>query len=120
MGDLADIRLTFEDRTGTARFNGETTVAIQVVKRKGFNLIDTAAEVRRRWRGGRRPGRRNCAMRSTVTASLDQSQPVASMVRQLEGSVLTAIALVMIVVLASPWHTVGAAGGLFDPDHPSF
>jgi len=32
LGDIADIRLTFADRTGTARFNGETTVAIQVVK----------------------------------------------------------------------------------------
>ena len=46
LGDLADIRLTFEDRKGTARFNGETTVALQVVKRKGFNIIDTAALVR--------------------------------------------------------------------------
>ena len=45
LGDLAEIRLTFEDRTGTARFNGETTVALQVVKRKGFNIIDTAALV---------------------------------------------------------------------------
>ena len=42
LGDLAEIKLTFEDREGTARFNGETTVALQVVKRKGFNLIDTA------------------------------------------------------------------------------
>lgn len=42
MGDLATISLTFEDREGTARFNGTTTVALQVVKRRGFNLIDTA------------------------------------------------------------------------------
>ncbi len=46
LGDLARITLTFEDRIGTARFNGETTVALQVVKRKGFNLIDTANRVR--------------------------------------------------------------------------
>ncbi|NNJ66437.1 MAG: efflux RND transporter permease subunit, partial [Boseongicola sp.] len=32
LGDLAEIRLTFEDRAGTARFNGENTVALQVVK----------------------------------------------------------------------------------------
>ncbi len=32
LGDLANIRLTFEDREGTARFNGEPTVAMQVVK----------------------------------------------------------------------------------------
>ena len=39
LGDLAQIRLTFEDRTGTARFNGEPTLALQVVKRKGYNII---------------------------------------------------------------------------------
>ena len=46
LGDLAEIRLTFEDQAGTARYNGETTLALQVVKRKGFNVIDTAALVR--------------------------------------------------------------------------
>ena len=101
LGDLAQINLTFEDPTGTARFNGESTVAIQVVKRKGFNLIDTstlvqqtvAAEVAK-WP---EPLRRSVS----VSASLDQSTNVEGMVRQLEGSVLTAIALVMVVVLAT-------------------
>ncbi|NDA30074.1 MAG: efflux RND transporter permease subunit, partial [Alphaproteobacteria bacterium] len=46
LGDLAKIKLTFVDRAGTARFNGENTVALQVVKRKGFNLIGTAKDVR--------------------------------------------------------------------------
>ena len=45
LGDLAQINLTFEDRTGTARFNNEPTVALQVVKRRGFNIIDTVALV---------------------------------------------------------------------------
>ena len=101
LGDLAQIQLTFEDRTGTARFNGNQTVALQVVKRKGFNLIDTAAEVtqivedaKAEW-----PPELQAAVR--VGTSNDQSRTVASMVSQLEGSVLTAIALVMIVVLAS-------------------
>ncbi|WP_378213314.1 efflux RND transporter permease subunit [Aquicoccus sp. G2-2] len=47
LGDLADIRLTFEDRQGTARFDGENTIAIQVVKRKGFNLLDMAAATKK-------------------------------------------------------------------------
>ncbi|QYK39789.1 MAG: efflux RND transporter permease subunit [Paracoccaceae bacterium] len=101
LGDIADIRLTFEDRRGTARVNGETTVAIQVVKRKGFNLIDTVDEVRRVVEADRAnwPPEMQTAVQTTV--ALDQSTQVASMVSQLEGSVLTAIALVMIVVLAS-------------------
>ncbi|GAW36097.1 toluene efflux pump membrane transporter TtgE [Roseovarius sp. A-2] len=101
LGDLATINLTFEDRLGTARFNGETTVALQVVKRKGFNIIDTAdlvrevvAEAESRW-----PEELQVAV--NMGTSNDQSRTVASMVSQLEGSVLTAIALVMIVTLAA-------------------
>ncbi|WP_415233750.1 efflux RND transporter permease subunit, partial [Pseudorhodobacter sp.] len=101
LGELAEIRLTFEDRLGTARFNGKTTVAIQVVKRKGFNLIDTAAEVRRQVELERAGWPQELRDAVQVQASLDQSTQVESMVSQLEGSVLTAIALVMIVVLAS-------------------
>jgi multidrug efflux pump len=101
LGDLADINLTFEDRIGTARFNGESTVALQVVKRKGFNLIDTAGLVKEvvaaeseTWREGLRAA-------VEVGTSNDQSRIVNSMVQQLLGSVFTAIALVMIVALAA-------------------
>jgi multidrug efflux pump len=108
LGDLAQIRLTFEDRPGTARFNGDTTVALQVVKRKGFNLIDTSTLVKdevEAFRASLPPELRDALDLGT---SNDQSRVVASMVGQLEGSVLTAIALVMIVVLA----TLGARSAL--------
>ncbi len=101
LGELAEIRLTYQDRAGTARFNGETTIALQVVKRQGFNIIDTVElirqtvdEVSAAW-----PAELQAAVE--VDTSLDQSVQVDGMVRQLEGSVLTAIALVMIVVLAA-------------------
>ncbi|MHA3980330.1 efflux RND transporter permease subunit [Halovulum sp. GXIMD14794] len=101
LADLTEIRLTFEDRAGTARYNGDNTVALQVVKRKGFNVIDTAKLVRETvaeqvadW-----PDELQDALR--VDFSMDTSKEVASMVSQLEASVLTAIALVMIVVLSS-------------------
>lgn len=100
MGDLAEIRLTFEDRTGTARFNGESTVALQVVKRKGFNIIDTVALVRAEVEAARQTWPEEMKNAVTLGTSLDQSKTIKSMVQQLEGSVLTAIALVMIVVLA--------------------
>ncbi len=101
LGDLAEIRLTFEDRTSTARFDGVTTVALQVVKARGFNLIDTAAEVRRVVDEAHAAWPEELRAAVQVGTSNDQSRTVASMVSQLEGSVLTAIALVMIVVLAS-------------------
>ena len=101
LGDLAEIRLTFEDRLGTARYNGEATVALQIVKRKGANHIETAKLVRERvahemeeW-----PAELKQAIR--VDFTLDQSKQVQGMVSQLEGSVLTAIILVMIVILGA-------------------
>ncbi|MEM6305552.1 MAG: efflux RND transporter permease subunit [Pseudomonadota bacterium] len=101
LGDLAEINLTFEDRVGTARFNGEKTLALQVVKRKGFNLIDTANQVKEivAERSAEWPEGLQAAV--NVGTSNDQSRVVESMVNQLLGSVFTAIALVMIVVLAA-------------------
>lgn len=101
LGDLATIHMTFQDRTGTARFNGEPTLALQVVKRKGFNLIDTVAEVRAAIDTEVASWPPELQQAIHVTPALDRSFEVASMIQQLEGSVLTAIALVMIVVLAS-------------------
>jgi multidrug efflux pump len=101
LGELADIRLTYEDRLGTARFNGETSIALQVVKRQGFNIIDTSALVRETVEQVRATWPEDLRQSVHVTTTLDQSVTVRDMVRQLEGSVLTAIALVMIVVLAA-------------------
>ncbi|UWP96327.1 efflux RND transporter permease subunit [Aliiroseovarius crassostreae] len=101
LGDLASIRLTFEDRRGTARFNGQNSVALQVVKRKGFNLIDTAAQVRDVVAKASAQWPEELQQAVHVGTSNDQSFIVDSMVKQLEGSVITAIALVMIVVLAA-------------------
>lgn len=101
LGDLARISLTFEDRKGTARFNGETTVALQVVKRKGYNVIDTSQLVRDIVEAAQQTWPDQMRATVNVGTSGDQSRVVSSMVKQLEGSVLTAIALVMIVVLAA-------------------
>ncbi|WP_306115185.1 MULTISPECIES: efflux RND transporter permease subunit [unclassified Roseovarius] len=101
LGDLATINLTFEDRIGTARFNGENTVALQVVKRKGYNVIDTAQLVRETVAAAEKTWPPELQAAINVGTSNDQSRIIASMVRQLEGSVLTAIALVMIVMLAT-------------------
>ena len=101
LGDLAEINFTFEDRGGTARFNGEKTVALQVVKRKGYNLIDTVDLVKSTLEKSQKKWPKELQAALKVGTSNDQSRVVNSMVSQLEGSVLTAIALVMIVVLSA-------------------
>ncbi|MCY4261320.1 MAG: efflux RND transporter permease subunit, partial [Rhodobacteraceae bacterium] len=101
LGDIAEIYPTFEDRTGIARHNGETTIALPVVKRKGFNIIETSQLVRDRvnaiqsgW-----PDDLNSALK--IDFVHDQSVTVEAMVSQLQGAVLTAVLIVMIVVLAT-------------------
>lgn len=101
LGDLAEIRLTFEDRTGTARYNGEPTVALQIVKRKGANHIETAQLVRDTVAKEMEAWPKELVQAIRVDFTLDQSKQVGSMISQLEGSVLTAILLVMIVVLGA-------------------
>ncbi|MGR3802262.1 efflux RND transporter permease subunit [Marinibacterium profundimaris] len=101
LGDLAEINFTFEDREGTARFNGEDTVALQVVKRKGYNLIDTVEQVKAKLVEAEARWPEQLQAVVELGTSNDQSRQVGSMVSQLEGSVLTAIALVMIVVLSA-------------------
>ena len=101
LGDLAEINLTFEDRESTARFNGAETIALQVVKRKGFNLIDTATLVKKIVARKSSEWPEGLIAAVDVGTSNDQSRVVNSMVQQLQGSVFTAIALVMIVVLAA-------------------
>lgn len=101
LGDLAQINPTFEDRVGTARFNGQSSVALQVVKRKGFNLIDTSAQVKEMVDAKVATWPEGLQAAVELGTSNDQSRIVNGMVQQLLGSVFTAIALVMIVVLAA-------------------
>ena len=101
LGDVAEIRLTFKDRTGMARFNGQPTMAIQVVKRKGSNLIQTVDDVKKIVNKYKETWPNILQKNLVVDFSLDNSKQVKGMVDSLESAVLTAIALVMIVVLAS-------------------
>lgn len=97
LGDLATIKRTFKDATGYSRFNGEPTIAIQVVKRIGTNIVSTNAEVK--------------ALVESFTAdwpdsivvgyTLDQSGFIFEVLGSLQSAIMTAIALVMIVVVAA-------------------
>jgi multidrug efflux pump len=101
LGDVTEIRRTFEDTEGRARFNGNKSISLQVKKRIGENIIETVeavrATVRRVVDGWPEPLRQAV----NVDFSMDESSRVTDMVRQLESSVLTAVTLVMIVVLAA-------------------
>ncbi|PKP67597.1 MAG: acriflavine resistance protein B, partial [Alphaproteobacteria bacterium HGW-Alphaproteobacteria-8] len=108
IGDLARINRTFEDATGVARFNGQSAIALQVKKRLGENIIDTVEQVKARVRAVQATWPPALQAAIAVDFSMDESVEVRGMVSQLEGSVLTAVVLVMVVVVL----TLGARSAL--------
>ncbi len=97
LGDIAEIRPTFKDADGMARFNGRPAVALEVKKRIGTNIIDTIAEVRAtvervrsRW-----------PKVIEVGFLQDKSDRIARMLSDLQNNVLSAILLVTVVVIGA-------------------
>jgi len=111
LGDLAEVRRTFKDATGTAAFNGEKALLIEVVKRTGANILDTANGVRmiikeesKSW---------PATVRAEITS--DASEMIGSQLGQLESSIMTAIALVMVIVVAALGWRSGLLVGISIP-----
>ncbi|MEM1343940.1 MAG: efflux RND transporter permease subunit [Pseudomonadota bacterium] len=101
LSDLAEIRRTFEDAEGIARYNGARSVSLQISKRLGENIIDTVAGVRQLVEARVATWPEPLQLAVSVDYSMDESAHVAGMVTQLEAAVLTAVLLVMMVVLAT-------------------
>ncbi|MDF1685520.1 MAG: efflux RND transporter permease subunit [Parvibaculaceae bacterium] len=111
LADLADIRRTFKDASGYARFNGKPAIAIQVKKRIGENIIETndriraiIAEARTQW-----------PATIKVDYMLDQSNFIMRSLGSLEASITLAIVLVMIVVVAALGMRSGILVGVAIP-----
>jgi len=101
MRDIAEVRRTFEDRTSIARFNGEPTISLSVKQRTGENIIRTVEQVRAVVGAAMEAAPDGLRDSVQVDFSLDQAKSVEDMVSQLESSVITAVALVMIVIVAA-------------------
>lgn len=103
--DIAEIRRTFEDAVGYSRLNGKPAINIQVVKRLGANIIENNQEVRRVVEEFTK------AWPDTIEVSfaLDRSILIYEIIGSLQSAIMTAIALVMIIVVA----TLGTRSALF-------
>jgi multidrug efflux pump len=97
LGDIADIRRTFKDSTSYARINGRPAITISVVKRIGENIVTTNEEVRRVVSNASK----NWPERIHVNFALDESQMIFEVLGSLQSSILTAIALVMVICVAA-------------------
>ena len=111
LADVATVRRTFKDRTSFARYNGRDAITINVTKRAEANIIDTVAQVLALVDAAR-PG---IPAGIEVIASQNQAEFAELQVRELEGNILTALALVMILVVAAMGFRSGLIVGLGIP-----
>ena len=97
LGDVAELRRTFKDASSITRVNGKPAIAIAVVKRIGQNIIANNKEVRTVVKNFTK----DWPDAIEVDFVLDQSGFIYEVLGSLEASILTAIFLVMIVVVAT-------------------
>ena len=95
--DVAQIKRTFKDRTNYSRFNGKPDIAIQVVKRLGTNVVENSVNVRKVVN----TFTKDWPDAIKIDFALDQSTSVFEILNSLQSSIMTAIALVMVVVVAA-------------------
>lgn len=95
LGDIAEIRRTFKDPTSYTRVNGHPAISIDVVKRKGTNIIENNAAVRQVVEAATKDWPETIR----VDYILDKSEDIFEILGSLESSILTAIFLVMVVIV---------------------
>ncbi len=105
--DLAKIRRTFKDATGYARLNGKNSVAIEVSKRTGENIIKTIERVQSLVDEEKEFWPENLI----VDYSQDESTKIRNMLGDLENNVIAAVLLVMLVIIVSlGWRSAVLVG----------
>lgn len=111
LDDVATVRRTFKDRASYARYNGRDTISIGVKKRANANVIESVDAVMQRVDDAR--ARLPAGIELIV--SQNKAEFAAVQVRELEGNILTALALVMIVVVGVMGFRSGLVVGLGIP-----
>ncbi len=93
--DLADVEFGFADRETYARLDGSPVVTLDIVKRSGENIIETADEVRAVIQ------RMQPLFPATLTVKItgDTSRDIFAMVSSLENNIISGLILIVSVLL---------------------
>ncbi len=97
--DVATVRRTFKDPTSFARLNGENSIALEITKRSGANILEVVDTVKATVRGASQLEEWPDNLEYTFTS--DNSEQVRIMLNDLVNNVAIAVILVMIVILAA-------------------
>ena len=111
LGDIGEVRRSFKDPTSFARINGNPAVTLEVSKRSGENLIDTVAKVKAIVEESRSQWPENVRTAVSISYAQDKSTDIIERLSTLENSVISAVLLVMIVVVAVlGWRSASLVG----------
>lgn len=111
LGDVTDIRRTFKDADSFTSIDLQKAILLEVNKRTGGNQIQVSREVRgliAELESRIPPG-------IEVQFALDQSEFSEALVSEMSGNIVTAMALVMVIVVAALGFRSGALVGLGIP-----
>ncbi|MFC1674175.1 efflux RND transporter permease subunit, partial [Pseudomonadota bacterium] len=111
LGDIGEVRRSFKDPTSFARVNGQPAVTLEVSKRAGENLINTVARVVEIVETERTAWPQDLRAAVDVSFAQDKSTDIKERLSTLENSVITAVLLVMVVVVAVlGWRSASLVG----------
>ena len=93
--DIAEVKYTFEDRTSYARSDGHPVISLDVIKRRGKNLLTAADKIKVIIDDAKK------VLPSELKISLfnDQSENTRNQVDNLENSIISGVILVILVLL---------------------
>ena len=89
LGDVAQIKRTFKDPSSFSRVNGKDAITLSIKKRVGFNELDIANTVREQIDGFKS----ELPQKLLITPGLDTTQFAGDMVNELQGNIITAVAV---------------------------
>lgn len=95
LGDIASVKRTFKDADSMTLIDGKQAMALEVTKRAGSNMIAIATEIKELLAKEDVPD----GMR--IMPVVDSAPFALKMVKELEGNILAALMLVLVVVVAS-------------------
>ncbi|NCV99286.1 MAG: efflux RND transporter permease subunit, partial [Proteobacteria bacterium] len=97
LGDIADIKRTFKDFTSYARINGQDAVTLEVQLRDGANSIDASYAIKDILNDYEKTLPENLE----ILITQDDTLYSIDMVKELNGNIIAAVVLIMVLVIAS-------------------
>ena len=111
LGDITDVKRTFKDFTSYARVNGEDAVTLELSLRESANAINASNAIR----DILKDFKKNLPENLRIVITDDDTIYANLMVKELNGNIIAAVVLIMVLIIASMGIRVSMLVGLSIP-----